>query len=83
MASNLRKMLPSSTTLYVFDINQENIQRLTTEFGSYGRIEVASSAKDLRFASILPRAHIRDSQFEYGGAWTVPFDMLQCGQAWP
>ncbi|PLB45495.1 hypothetical protein P170DRAFT_449183 [Aspergillus steynii IBT 23096] len=47
IASNLRKKLPSSTTLYVFDINQDCIQRLITEFGSYGRIEVASSAKDL------------------------------------
>lgn len=47
MASNLRKKLPPSTTLYVFDINQEVIQRLVTEFGSYGKIEVASSAKEL------------------------------------
>ncbi|WAO95328.1 Hypothetical protein NCS54_01294200 [Fusarium falciforme] len=47
MAANLRKKLPSSTTLHVFDINQEVIQRLINEFGSYGKIEVASSAKDL------------------------------------
>lgn len=47
MASNLRKKLPSSSTLHVFDINQETIQRLITEFSSYGRIEAASSAKDL------------------------------------
>ena len=47
MASNLRKKLPSSTTLYVFDVNQEPIQRLVKEFGGYGKIEAASSAKDL------------------------------------
>ncbi|KAI8711207.1 hypothetical protein NCS52_01496500 [Fusarium sp. LHS14.1] len=47
MAANLRKKLPSSTTLHVFDINQEAIQRLISEFGSYGKIGVASSAKDL------------------------------------
>ena len=47
MAATLRKKLPSSTTLHVFDINQEVIQRLINEFGSYGKIEVASSAKDL------------------------------------
>ncbi|KAM0421176.1 hypothetical protein ACHAPT_011068 [Fusarium lateritium] len=47
MASNLRKKLPASTTLHVFDINQDVIQRLINEFGSYGKIEVASSAKDI------------------------------------
>ncbi|KAJ4157131.1 hypothetical protein NW754_008773 [Fusarium falciforme] len=47
MAANLRKKLPSSTKLHVLDINQEVIQRLINEFGSYGKIEVASSAKDL------------------------------------
>lgn len=43
----MRKKLPSSTALHVFDINQEVIQRLKGEFGSYGKIEVASSPKDL------------------------------------
>ncbi|KAE8166110.1 NAD binding domain of 6-phosphogluconate dehydrogenase-domain-containing protein [Aspergillus tamarii] len=47
MASNLRKKLPASQTLYVFDINQDSIQRLIKEVGHYGKIEVASSAKEL------------------------------------
>lgn len=47
MAGNLRKKLPQSTTLYVFDINKEIIQRLIGDFGSYGKIEVATSAKEL------------------------------------
>lgn len=47
MAGNLRKKLPSSTTLYVFDINQEAISRFIDNFSSYGKIEAASSAKDL------------------------------------
>ncbi|OGM49574.1 hypothetical protein ABOM_001654 [Aspergillus bombycis] len=47
MASNLRKKLPSSHTLYVFDLNQEVIQRLINEFGHFGKIEVTSSAKEL------------------------------------
>lgn len=47
MASNLRKRLPSSTTLQVCDINADLCQRLINEFGSYGKVEVASSPKDL------------------------------------
>ncbi|KAF4460204.1 3-hydroxyisobutyrate dehydrogenase [Fusarium albosuccineum] len=47
MASNLRKKLPSSTTLYIFDINKDVCQRLINEFGGHGPIEVASSAKNL------------------------------------
>ncbi|KAE8141359.1 NAD binding domain of 6-phosphogluconate dehydrogenase-domain-containing protein [Aspergillus pseudotamarii] len=47
MASNLRKKLPSSHTLYVFDLNQDVIQRLINEFGHFGKIEVTSSAKEL------------------------------------
>jgi 3-hydroxyisobutyrate dehydrogenase len=47
MASNLRKKLPADTILYIFDINPETIQRLKHEFGKYGKIEVASSPKDM------------------------------------
>lgn len=47
MASNLRKKLPADTTLYVFDINPDTIQRLRHEFGSYGKIEAASSPRDM------------------------------------
>lgn len=47
MASNLRKKLPASTTLHVLDLDQSIIQRLIDNFGSYGKIEIASSAKDL------------------------------------
>lgn len=43
MASNLRKKLPPTTTLYVYDINPEVIQN----YGSHGRIKAASSAKDI------------------------------------
>ena len=47
MASNLRKKLPPTTTLHVYDINPEIIQRLITNYSSYSPIEAASSAKDL------------------------------------
>ncbi|CAH0003922.1 unnamed protein product [Clonostachys byssicola] len=47
MASNLRKKIPASSTLHVLDLDQTLIQRLINEYGSYGKIEAASSAKDL------------------------------------
>ncbi|CAH0015667.1 unnamed protein product [Clonostachys rhizophaga] len=47
MASNLRKKIPASSTLHVLDLDQTIIQRLINEYGSYGKIEAASSAKDL------------------------------------
>lgn len=65
MAGNLRKKLPASTTLYVFDINQQTIQRLIEEFGSYGKIEAATSAKHLAsnvgtlLSSLPAGSHVR------------------------
>ncbi|KAL2105883.1 hypothetical protein VUR80DRAFT_7599 [Thermomyces stellatus] len=47
MASNLRKKLPASTVLYVFDTNPSTIERLINELGSHGRIEAAPSPKEL------------------------------------
>lgn len=47
MAKNLRQKLPSSTTLYIFDINKAASERLVKEHGSHGRIEVATSPKHL------------------------------------
>lgn len=47
MASNLRKKLTSSATLQVYDINSASCQRLVNEYSSYGKVEVASSPKDL------------------------------------
>ena len=36
MASNLRKRLPPTTTLYVYDINPEVINRLITNYSNHG-----------------------------------------------
>lgn len=47
MAKNLRQKLPSSTTLHVYDINEQAVNRLVTEYGSYGKIQPATSAKIL------------------------------------
>lgn len=47
MASNLHKRLPPTTTLYIYDINPKVINHLITNYSNHGRIEAASSAKDL------------------------------------
>lgn len=47
MATNLRKKLPPSTTLYVFDTNSATIQRLISELKPHGKVVPASSPKDL------------------------------------
>jgi 3-hydroxyisobutyrate dehydrogenase len=66
MASNLRKKLGSEVTLHVYDIAPAVSQRLIDEFGSHGRIEVASSSLDLAnkcktVISSLPMGkHVRD-----------------------
>lgn len=46
MASNIRKTIPSNSTLYVFDVYQPSCERFVHEFGSLGPIVVAGSAKD-------------------------------------
>ncbi|RVX73587.1 hypothetical protein B0A52_02475 [Exophiala mesophila] len=47
MAANVRKKMPSSSTLYVFDVNTEACRRFQTNFASHGPIEIANAAKDL------------------------------------
>ncbi|KAJ4139681.1 hypothetical protein NW768_001022 [Fusarium equiseti] len=47
MAGNLRKKIPPASTLYVLDLDHNIIQRLISEYGNYGNIEVTHSAKDL------------------------------------
>lgn len=89
MASNLRKKLSSSKILHVYDINQDVIQRLIDEFGSYGKIEVASSPKDLAskvgtLLSSLPAGpHVRKVYLdEENGVIAVPQNpdrlMIEC-----
>lgn len=47
MASNLRRKLPPSTSLQIYDISLEKCQSFAQEFGYLGEVKVASSAKDL------------------------------------
>ena len=46
MAGNLRKKIPSSTTLYVNDVDVATCDRFVQEFDSFGPIQVVASAKE-------------------------------------
>lgn len=46
MASNLRKKLPPTTTLYVHDISSAQCQKLAEAFGSYGPVKGVQSARE-------------------------------------
>ncbi|KAF2179695.1 3-hydroxyisobutyrate dehydrogenase-like protein [Zopfia rhizophila CBS 207.26] len=46
MAANIRKKIPSSSTLCVNDINASACERFQQEFGSLGPIKIVSSARE-------------------------------------
>ena len=51
MAVNLRKKIPKSDTLTVFDVNQESLKKITAEEG-VGAIQVAADPKELAQKSV-------------------------------
>ncbi|KAF2831807.1 3-hydroxyisobutyrate dehydrogenase-like protein [Ophiobolus disseminans] len=46
MAMNIRKKMPSSSTLYINDINAAACARFKQEFASYGPIEIVPTARE-------------------------------------
>ncbi|KAF2682347.1 6-phosphogluconate dehydrogenase C-terminal domain-like protein [Lentithecium fluviatile CBS 122367] len=46
MASNIRKKIPSESTLYVNDINATACSRFKEEYGTYGPTEIVSTARE-------------------------------------
>ncbi|KAH7124138.1 3-hydroxyisobutyrate dehydrogenase mitochondrial precursor [Dendryphion nanum] len=46
MASNIRKKAPSTSTLYVNDINASACTRFQSEYSSFGPIEIVSTARE-------------------------------------
>lgn len=46
MASNIRKKMPSSSTLYINDINTEACTRFKSQYSSHGPIEIVPTARD-------------------------------------
>lgn len=46
MASNIRRKIPSTSTLYINDINAAACTRFQSQYSSHGPIEIVSTARD-------------------------------------
>ena len=46
MAGNIRQKIPSSSTLYVYDVFQPTCERFVDEFKARGRVEIVKSPKE-------------------------------------
>lgn len=54
MASNLRKQIPLSSTLFVYDVYRPLCDKFKIEFGGYGPIEIKGSIKEtVEYAQVL------------------------------
>lgn len=47
MALNVRRKLPKSSTLYIYDLSTSALDRFVKEVGSEGEVVIASSAKEV------------------------------------
>jgi 3-hydroxyisobutyrate dehydrogenase len=54
MALNIRKKIPSSSKLYIFDVSKAALDRFKEEGGSHGAVIVASSSKDVVDHAVNP-----------------------------
>jgi len=67
MALNVRRKLPSSSKLYVFDVVKSALQKFKEEAGAYGEVIICSSSKEVTdnadtIISMLPEgAHVKSA----------------------
>ena len=54
MAMNIRKKIPSSSKLYIYDVSKSALERFKEEAGSHGEIIIASSSKDVVDHAVNP-----------------------------
>jgi hypothetical protein len=47
MAANIRKKIPSSSKLYIFDVSKAALERFVSEYSSSGEIIIVSSSKEV------------------------------------
>lgn len=47
MAKNLRQKIPASSTLVIYDIDQDTCRRVSEELTPIGKIRIAKSVQDL------------------------------------
>lgn len=58
MALNVRRKLPKSSVLYIYDLSQSALERFVEEGGSEGEVVAATSAKEVvNNAVISPSDH--------------------------
>jgi 3-hydroxyisobutyrate dehydrogenase len=54
MALNVRRKLPKSSTLYIYDLSQSALDRFVKEVGSEGEVVISSSAKEVVDNAVRP-----------------------------
>lgn len=81
MAANVRRKTPSTSTLYIYDINRLLCEKFASAFSQHGPVTIASSPKEIAsnattILSILPSAAIvRDVYLnQETGVITAPAD---------
>lgn len=47
MAGNVRKKMSATATLHIYDISRAACERFSSEFGSFGKISIAASSKEV------------------------------------
>src|SRR5579862_1001624 len=67
MALNIRRKIPSTSKLYIFDVSKAALERFKEEASSHGEIIIASSSKEVTdnadtVISMLPEgAHVKSA----------------------
>jgi hypothetical protein len=54
MALNLRKKIPHSSKLYVYDVSKTALEKFKEEAGSDGEVVIASSSKEVTDHAVIP-----------------------------
>ena len=89
MASNVRKKMPTSSTLYVYDVHQPSCERFASGYNEFGPIKITDSVRDAAahsqvVISIVPTAqNVREVYLdESSGLVAAPADserlILEC-----
>lgn len=89
MAGNIRKRMPPSATLHVFDVVPASCGKFVKSFGSFGRIEIAQTSKEVAekshtLISMIPNGHNAKEVYldQHNGIIAAPRDedrlMLDC-----
>jgi hypothetical protein len=62
MALNVRRKIPSSSKLYIYDISKSALEKFAQEIGSSGNVIIASSSKDVVDHAVLDSLSLADSR---------------------